>query len=115
MSEVSDISGLISAGVAVASVLGSGMVFLWGRVEFNNRKIHRELTKCHEREHLGRERRGTLMIVIELLWQEVTHLLPEQQESWTLTRAKKLLDDIKRQDEVAQAVQDAEKQSHEHH
>jgi len=107
MADISEVSSIVSTGIAVAGFLGSGIVFLWGRVEFNNRKIQRELHKCHDREVKGRERRGILMTVIELLWQEVNHLLPQSGNSMVLDRAKKLLDGIKTEDEIAKAVQEA--------
>ena len=103
MSDVDTVSSVISAGAGVAGILGGAIAFLWGRVEWNNSKIKRELAKCQAREIAQRQRehqivignhehRAALTIVIELLWQEIQRLSPD---AIVLKRAKRLLDDLK--------------------
>ena len=85
-------SELIVAGVTVLGALGATGKFIWNKLEARFDTIEQALEECRLREVSGQERRGALLTVIELLWQEVQHHLPE---SPVLTRAKKLLDDLK--------------------
>ena len=89
---IQDISSLISAGIGVAGLLASGLGFLWGRVELNNKRMKRELQKCEDREKNGREERGILTMIIELMWQEIETLSPG---SKVLRRAQRHLDRLK--------------------
>ena len=97
MTEMSagDISGVVTAGATIAGLLGGAISFVWVRFEITHRTVKKELQKCNEREARGRERRGVLTTVIELLWQEVQRLAPD---AHILLRAKKLLDDIRMED-----------------
>lgn len=107
MSNVQEVSSVISAGVQVAGLLGGAIAFLWGRMEWSNAKIRRALQQCQRRETEAREReqailsaskerRAHLTTIIELLWYEVSRLAPE---ALVLKRAKKLLDDVKKADD----------------
>lgn len=89
---ISDYSGVVSAGASVATILGSGIAAVWARLEYTNRKIQESLKQCEKREIAGRERRLAMTTVIEVLWMELKRLSPQ---SDVLRRSKKLLDDIK--------------------
>jgi hypothetical protein len=98
MSDISDLSSLTQSAVAVATALGGGIAFLWGRVEWNNRHIHAELKRCEERAEIGREHRSTLTMVLELVWQELARIAPD---AVVFRRAKKLLDQLKNDQHAA--------------
>ena len=92
MSDIRTYSELVSAGCALAGLLGSALAFLWVRVESNNRRIQRDLRKCEDRATRSREHRAVMTTVIELFWQEVERVAPS---SPVLRRAKKLLDELR--------------------
>jgi hypothetical protein len=92
MSNLSDYSSVVIAGITAVSTLGSGIAFVWARLEYTNKKTQIALKKCEEREQFSRERRAALTTVIELLWQEIKRLSPASE---VLRRSKRLLDDIR--------------------
>ena len=100
MSEVSEISSIVSAGVGVASALGTAISFLWARVELTNRRTKQALKKCEDRESEGRIRHHQQLTVIELLWQEIKRIAPDAD---VLKRARKLLDAMKHEEGVKQS------------
>ena len=88
----SELSSAVTAGVSVAGLLGSGIAFLWVRVEWNNKKIKDELRHCEERGDIGREHRATLTTVLELVWAELARVAPNAK---IFKRAKVLMDQLK--------------------
>lgn len=82
---------LVKALAVVLTPLGAGVAFVWNKVEKRFAAIETKLEACEGREETGHRRRGVLVAVTELLWQEVKRLAPR---SPTLTRARKLLDEV---------------------
>lgn len=92
---MSDLSEVITAVVAAAGVCGSGIGFIWHKVERRFAEIELKLEACESREDEGQKRRARQLIVIELLWQEIERLAPDGPMPKVLARAKQLLDDLK--------------------
>lgn len=86
-----------AAGVAFGSV-GGGVAFIWNKIEKRFGQIENQLDACEGRERADLKRRAVQLTVIELLWQEVTRFAPGNP---VLVRAKKLLDDLKDQNDEA--------------
>lgn len=89
---MNDTAGIITAVVGGATALGAGLRFIWNKIEARFVSVEEELDHCREREAQSVERRAIQLTVIELLWQEVQRHAPS---SLVLTRAKRLLDDLK--------------------
>lgn len=89
---MSDLAAIITAAGGLLVSVGAGARFIWNKVETRFALIEAELVKCRERESESKERRAVQLIVIEMLWQEVTRISPA---SKVLIRCKKLLDDLK--------------------
>lgn len=90
-------AGLVDYAEAIVSIavpLGTAGAFIWNKTEKRFKHIEGLLEECHEREVVSKERQGTWLAVVELLWQEVKHHDPE---SPILKRAKKLMDDLRHQ------------------
>lgn len=73
---------LITAVAGASAVAGSGIVWLWRKVEKNTRvakalidkrlkEIDDKLKDCEERERVGQERGYKQLTIIEMLYQEV--------------------------------------------
>lgn len=90
---MSALTETIQAGVAVATCLGSAIAFLWQRVERMSREVRADLDACEDA-------RNTQLIVIEIFWRELDRISPR---SSALKRGGKLLEELKRRDEVRQA------------
>lgn len=93
MAAVNDWPALITAGVGVISTLGGGIAWLWVRVERRFTAVEEKLADCQKREKAHQETAGKHLIVIELLWQEVTRRT--KGASPVLERCGELLDDLK--------------------
>ncbi len=91
---VAEIAAIIAGAVTVLGTIGAAIKFVWDKIEARFAHIENELDQCHKREEHNHERRAVHVLVIELLWQEVTRLSPKA-TSPTLARAKHLLDDLK--------------------
>lgn len=96
---------IITAAVAALTPIGAGIAFIWSKIEKRLSDFEAQLNECQARERASQERerasldrRAVQLTVIELLWQEVTRLAPE---TVVLKRAKKLLDDLKDQNDEA--------------
>lgn len=89
---------IIGAIVGGLSTVGGGAAFIWNKVEKRLAAFEAQLDECEKRERESLDRRAVQLTVIELLWQEVTRLAPE---TAVLKRAKKLLDDLKDQNDEA--------------
>lgn len=102
---MSELAAIITAGTGAVGLLGTGIGFLWRRVEKGFREVKHDLEACQKREAESSKREANLRIalretsakhvtVIELLWQEV-----ERRSRGTpnavLGRARKLLNDLK--------------------
>ena len=87
---MADLAAIITAATGLLALFGAGMRFLWNKLERRFDKIEEELSNCEAR-------RGVQLTVIELLWSELHRLAPY---SPVFSRAKKLLDDLKREHEV---------------
>lgn len=85
---------LIVASVGVFGALGAAGKFAWNKIEMRFDLVDEALDECRTRELDSQHRRGVLLTVIELLWQEVNRHVPH---SNALVRAQKLLDDLKTQ------------------
>ena len=73
-------------------MIGGAGRFVWNKIERRFTALDAELAKCRQREAASVERRAVQLTVIELLWQEVRRLAPDNP---ALIRGKKLLDDLK--------------------
>lgn len=102
---MSELAAIITAGTGAVGLLGTGIGFLWRRVEKGFTKIEGELEACRQREadSSKRERKLELMLrdqaakhitVIELLWQEIERR-SRGAANPVLGRARRLLDDLK--------------------
>ncbi len=89
---------IIGIGVSALAPLGAAGAFIWNKIEKRFGHIENQLEECETRERESLERRGVQLTVIELLWQEVKRLAPDAP---ILGRAKKLLDDLKEQNDEA--------------
>lgn len=89
---------IIGIGVAALTPLGAAGAFVWNKIEKRFGQIETQLEECHDRERDSLDRRAVQLTVIELLWQEVKRLAPDAD---ILVRAKKLLDDLKDQNDEA--------------
>ena len=78
--------------VAVLTPIGGAIGFVWTKVEARFASIEKKLEECQAREDLGQERRGVLVAVAELLWQELKRVSPR---SAALVRARQLLDQVR--------------------
>lgn len=87
-----EIAGLITAIVGVLGALGTGVKFLWDKIEKRFTCIEEELDKCRQRELKAKDMGAVHLTVIELLWAELTRHDPQ---SSVLDRAKTLLDRLK--------------------
>ena len=97
MSEL--IAGLIAAAVPV----GSGIGFVWHKLEKRFSSIEERLEECRLREIESQRRSQVKLTVIELLWQEIERNTPGNA---VLRRARRLLDGLKReQDHDQERVQ----------
>jgi hypothetical protein len=96
---------LLTAIVGALVALGSGVAWLWARVEKGFKEVKRELEACRQREADAtkseaalkvalREREAKHLTVIELLWQEIERRSRGAPNA-VLGRARKLLDDLK--------------------
>lgn len=85
---MSDLPAIITAAVGGLSVLGGGVRFLWNKIEKRFLDIENAQKKCEAH-------RATQITVIELLWQELKRLSPDDA---VFDRAKKLLDGLKKGD-----------------
>lgn len=83
---------IITASVAALAPIGGGIAFIWNKVEKRFSHIEELLDECKAREVADRDRRAVQLTVIELLWQELKRVAPD---AAVLSRAKKLLDDLK--------------------
>ena len=92
MIDVGDTVALIGAIAGALGTIGGGIKFVWGKVERRFQQIEGQLLECRVRERMSERRSAVKLTVIELLWQQVEHF---DQGSPVLTRAKKLLDDLK--------------------
>lgn len=93
---------LITAITGLAVAGGGAFTWIWARVERGFREVKVELKKCQAREaqaqlrEQAEQRRSSVKLtVIELLWQEIMRLCPEQQGNHVLRRAEKLLADLR--------------------
>lgn len=89
---------IIGYGVSALAPLGAAGAFIWNKIEKRFKEIDAKLDECEDRERDSLERRAVQLTVIELLWQEVKRHAPA---SDVLQRAKKLLDDLKDQNDEA--------------
>lgn len=87
-----EIAGLITAVVGLLGAGGTGIKFLWDKIEKRFTHIEGELEKCREREEKTKDHRAIHLTVIELIWAELRRFDPQ---SLVLVRAKELLDDLK--------------------
>ena len=85
-------SDILAASVALLTVAGGGVAFVWNKIEQRFRHIEHDLEQCRKRETFVFEQAALRLTIIELLWAEVIRLAPK---SAALTRVKKLLDDVK--------------------
>lgn len=90
---MAELTDAIQAGVAVTGLLGSGIGFLWVRLERMNRRVTADLEACDDA-------RQTQLIVIEIFWRELERLAPRNA---ALRRGGKLLEELKRRDELRQS------------
>lgn len=88
----SELAALITSGVALLGAGGTGIKFLWDKIEKRFTLIEDELKKCQERELKTKDHRAVHLTVIELIWAELRRFDPQ---SAVLERAKHLLDDLK--------------------
>jgi len=93
MNEAGEIITAVGGLGALLTVIGSGVAFVWNKVEARFTSIETKLDECERRELDSTERRATLLTVIELLWGKVREFDPEAD---VLGRAKDLLDKLKR-------------------
>lgn len=91
---MSDVPAILTAAVGVLGATGAAGRFIWSKIEKRFDAVEADLKRCEERERASVERRAVQITVIELLWQEVKRLSPE---AMVLTRAKHLLDDLKKE------------------
>jgi hypothetical protein len=89
LSQASDL--ITAAGVSLPTI-GTGIAWIWRKMERRFEHIEVELKACRDREVASHERRAIQRTVIELLWQEVERFAPH---SSTLGRAKHLLERLK--------------------
>lgn len=89
---------IIGIGVSALAPLGAAGAFIWNKIDQRFKDIDAKLDECETRERDSLERRAVQLTVIELLWQEVKRLAPGAD---VLQRAKKLLDDLKDQNDEA--------------
>lgn len=89
---------IIGIGVGALAPLGAAGAFIWNKIEARFKLIDAKLDECEVRERESLERRGVQLTAIELLWSEVKRLAPD---STILLRVKKLLDDLKDQNDEA--------------
>lgn len=87
-----EIAGLITAVVGLLGAGGTGIKFLWDKIEARFTHIEAELDKCREREIKAKDMGAVHLTVIELLWAELTRHDPQ---SSVLDRVKTLLDRLK--------------------
>lgn len=92
---MSDLPTILTAAGVSLPTLGAGIAFLWNKLEKRFATIERKLEECQQREDRQKQRGSVHLIVIELLWQEVTRLTGISQNP-TLNRAKSLLDGLKK-------------------
>lgn len=93
MGGMTDLPGAIEAGVSVATALGGAIGFLWVRLERMNRRVTADLEACDDA-------RQTQLIVIEIFWRELERLAPRNA---ALKRGGKLLEELKRRDDLRQS------------
>lgn len=89
---------IITGGVGLLTAIGTAGAFIWNKIEGRFKEIDAKLDECEARERDSLDRRAVQLTVIELLWQEVKRHAPA---SGVLERAKKLLDDLKDQNDEA--------------
>lgn len=94
------IPDIAAAAVTLLVTLGGAARFIWTKIErkFGQQQqkldhMQEQLDACKSREVRDVERRGVQLTVIELLWRELERL---DMGSAALTRAKHLLDDLKK-------------------
>ena len=79
-------------GGGVLTTVGAAISFLWAKIENRFTSIETQLDDCRKREHISKARSAVKLTVIELLWQEIERITPDNA---ILRRAKRLLDDLK--------------------
>ncbi len=84
---MSEVATIITASVGLLGVLGGAAKFLWDKIEARFTQIEQRGQDCEERS-------AVQLIVIELMWQEITRLAPDG--SAVLERAQRLLDKLKK-------------------
>jgi hypothetical protein len=92
-----ELAAIITAGGSALGAATATLKFIWNKIDRRIAHIEKELDHCRTREERSQKRRAVHTLVIELLWQEVKRLAPGTTPP-ALTRAKRLLDDIKRLD-----------------
>lgn len=90
------VAEIITAAVAACGTVGGAVAFVWNKIENRFTEIEGKLEECQTRERDSLDRRSVQLTVIELLWQEVKRLAPD---AVVLIRAKRLLDDLKVQND----------------
>lgn len=85
---MSEIATIITASVALLGALGGAIKWLWVKLEARFTAIEKRGQDCEERS-------AVQLIVIELMWQEITRLAPDG--SLVLERAQRLLDKLKKE------------------
>ncbi|WP_310534610.1 hypothetical protein [Novosphingobium sp.] len=87
------VSAIVGSGGVIVPV-GVGIGWIWRKVERRFKLLEGKMRICEAREAVSNERRQVHVTVIELLWQELARFTGEKPNR-TMTRAKKLLDDLK--------------------
>ena len=95
---MTDVAAIITAVASAVVPIGGAGAFVWNKIEKRFTAIDGELDKCRAREAASQKRSAVHVTVIELLWQEIARLHPDNDPK-PLARAKHLLDGMKEDDQ----------------
>lgn len=94
------IAPIIVAVTALLGLFGAAFKFIYTKIENRFVSIENDLKMCYQREMTTKERRGIMVMVIELLITELKSVAPE---SFALQRSERLMEEVKRIDDDEEA------------
>jgi putative protein kinase ArgK-like GTPase of G3E family len=90
---MSDIAILITAIVSALGVMGSGVAWLWAKVEARFKAVEAKLEECERRENRQKDIAFVYLRVIDLLMEHIETRVRGNHP--VLDKARALLDDLK--------------------
>lgn len=92
-----EILGWTFGSAGVVGSVGTGIAFVWNKIEKRFAAIERELKQCEVRERVTQKRSAVHITVIELLLVGMKRQRPSKAQNQTLDRARELLDGLKKE------------------